>query len=588
MKITLPGILLKSILIATFMLASIPASTQAQSDPETVDTLPVPEGFTGPAPLASCAAVGVLHIFYHNPATLAGKLAYEQDGQWHYVDLPELADYLSTHPRVVNCASFIKRDGQLRTVGIFVGRDQQGGYGMFTFTVDFLSEGDPAVKHYGHTLYPSTETEPRPDVASLSVDYDPVARRIIAAGIKGSTVTYFKADLNTAPPMARDIDTLSRSFSAKDFPGAKVVVSTRTQGIYYFIILDPGKDRLYYLSTATGLKKASTIAAGGGITTMTAGSTFTGWKLPIRSAVSEGTTVLEDNVLEQTPSRGPCTVQVETKYEPGLWSCSVNDPYAHDTFDLDGDGVPDEEDFDMDGDGIDDLEDDNIGGRGPGLVLGYTDLDGDGFDDETGEDLLDISDQDGDGIPDDEDFDKDGDGIDDETGEKIDEYPAESDEDKDDDSKSTKLDDDSDGAGDDKDGDDTEDDEDGDDTDDEDEDEDDDAGDSSDDDNEELIPSDASHISTSSNGEYQFTSWYDSEECEVVGVVVHIETGNVAFNGPIGWASSAVWWSDDFSFSTSIYDQDGVTYFSAVMSFSYEGSDYRGSRCARITSDDLT
>ncbi|XP_030369603.1 sarcalumenin isoform X2 [Scaptodrosophila lebanonensis] len=77
---------------------------------------------------------------------------------------------------------------------------------------------------------------------------------------------------------------------------------------------------------------------------------------------------------------------------------------ANSANDLDGDGIPDDEDDDIDGDGIPNNQDDDIDGDGiPNDE--DDDIDGDGIPNEKDDDI------DGDGIPNDEDDDIDGDGI---------------------------------------------------------------------------------------------------------------------------------------------------------------------------------
>ncbi|XP_023163591.2 sarcalumenin isoform X2 [Drosophila hydei] len=110
--------------------------------------------------------------------------------------------------------------------------------------------------------------------------------------------------------------------------------------------------------------------------------------------------------------------------------------------DLDGDGIPDDQDDDIDGDGIPNDEDDDIDGDGIPNDKD-DDIDGDGIPNEDDDDI------DGDGIPNDEDDDIDGDGIPNEKDDDIDGdgIPNEEDDDIDGDGIPNDQDDDIDGDG---------------------------------------------------------------------------------------------------------------------------------------------
>lgn len=248
------------LVLAAILLAPVAGSAR------TVDTLPVPEGFQGPAPLCPCSAGGITQLFYHDPATGAARLAYSQGGDWQTARFPSLAESLEGHPSGVRCTSFVTDQGSVRTVATYTGRDKSGGFGLFTLVVDFPSGKSPeASQPIVHTLF----ADPGTDVVSASADYDTASGRIVAAAIAGSSLTCFNAGLDPADITAQALPDLSRSMTSADYPRARVEVSARPAGTTYLIVFDPGRDRIGYFSSLDGFATDTTMVSGTSIQYMT-------------------------------------------------------------------------------------------------------------------------------------------------------------------------------------------------------------------------------------------------------------------------------------------------------------------------------
>ncbi|XP_032295193.1 uncharacterized protein [Drosophila virilis] len=120
---------------------------------------------------------------------------------------------------------------------------------------------------------------------------------------------------------------------------------------------------------------------------------------------------VSNNVGFANADVGPSESECRPYIEKAIHELKTED--AKGVNDLDGDGIPDDQDDDIDGDGIPNDEDDDIDGDGIPNDKD-DDIDGDGILNEDDDDI------DGDGIPNDEDDDIDGDGIPNEKDDDID------------------------------------------------------------------------------------------------------------------------------------------------------------------------